>query len=185
MKLSHTYFDKPFKYQLNKNFSIGTIRYLEAKDFDFNVFLKTKNCNLQRDLVWTDLQKEQLIISILKEIAIPKCCLIQKDDIFSSKKYKYLVIDGKQRLTTLFAFYNNEFYITIDHKKYYYEDLDSRLQARINNFHVIADVAYSYEENSEFISDDEIIEWFERVNFAGTYMDIQHLKDIKNSKIEE
>ena len=181
MQLSHKKFEINRSYQLNNNLSIGSIRYLSKNDFDFDIYLHTKKCNLQRDLVWTDLQKQQLILSLLKEISIPKFAVIQKDSLDTKIKYKYLVIDGKQRLNTLFSFYNDEFYITVDNENYYFKDLDVLLQNRIARFNIIADVAYSYEENNEYISDNEIIEWFERINFAGTNLDIEHINRIKNA----
>ena len=56
------------------------VKYMETGDIivDFDVFLPTKNKNLQRGFVWTQLQKEQLIISILKGIKIPAICVILK-----------------------------------------------------------------------------------------------------------
>ena len=88
MQLSHKKFEINRSYQLNNNLSIGSIRYLSKNDFDFDIYLHTKKCNLQRDLVWTDLQKQQLILSLLKEISIPKFAVIQKDSLDTKIKYK-------------------------------------------------------------------------------------------------
>ena len=46
----------------------GTLKsFLKRYKVDFDVFLPTKNVNLQRGLVWNDLQKQELITSINKE----------------------------------------------------------------------------------------------------------------------
>ena len=74
--------------------------FLDKKYFkiDYNVYLKSKGKNLQRDFCWNDDQKSEFIISILKGIRISNLTIIHKrfvhvdrtrDDVFE-------VIDGKQ-----------------------------------------------------------------------------------------
>lgn len=70
----------------------GFIKY--GCTLDFDILLPTKNKNLQRPLVWTLFQKQQLIISILKGIRIPSITVLVREH------KHYQVVDGKQRLTT-------------------------------------------------------------------------------------
>ena len=58
----------------------------------------------QRALVWTSSQKTLLIDSIWQDFDIPKVYLHEKDGIFH-------VVDGKQRLTTIISYLNDEFVI--------------------------------------------------------------------------
>ena len=59
--------------------------------------------DFQRGLVWKTKQKSELIESILMGIPLP--LIYVKED----EKGVYLIVDGKQRLSTLFSFINNEF----------------------------------------------------------------------------
>ena len=58
--------------------------------------------DFQRGLVWKTKQKSELIESILMGIPLP--LIYVKED----EKGVYLIVDGKQRLSTLFSFINNE-----------------------------------------------------------------------------
>ena len=68
----------------------------------------------QRGDVWVDSARSELIKSILQNVCIPSIIVSKnKDDI-------YVVIDGKQRLTTLFKFVDNEFPLLWNGKRIYY-----------------------------------------------------------------
>jgi len=68
-------------------------------NLDFDVFLPSIGKNLQRELCWTLLQKQELILSILKGIQIPKMAFV-----FINHKI-IQVVDGKQRLSALIDFF--------------------------------------------------------------------------------
>lgn len=143
---------------------------------DFDVYLPSKNMNLQRNLVWTDLQKSEFILTILKENEVPKFCLIlHKDEKARTKKYE--VIDGKQRLTTIISFVNGEFPIKIKNENYFFENLSDDLQRFLLRFYIVGTVGYSYED--EPITDQQKIDWFEQINFLGTPQDVEHLNNLK------
>ena len=57
----------------------------------------------QRDLVWNSKQKCELIESIIMGIPLPAFYVKE------NKEGVYIVVDGKQRLQTLFEFINGEF----------------------------------------------------------------------------
>ena len=59
--------------------------------------------DFQRHTVWTPKQKSELIESILMGIPLP--LIYVKED----EKGVYIVVDGRQRLTTMFEFLNHEF----------------------------------------------------------------------------
>lgn len=151
-------------------------------NFDFEVFLPSKNMNLQRELVWTPFQKEQLIYSVLKGIKLPPIYVLKyfkTEEDYSKRDHIYQVIDGKQRLTTLLSFINSEFYITWKGGSYYFKDLHPYLQSDFYNC-ITSNIGYDYPDKR--ISDDEKIKWFEMINFAGTPQDLQHLQNVKNGK---
>ena len=167
-----------FSFAMNKDCAISRIKYLADSNIDFDVYLKTKGCNLQRPFVWTLLQKQQLILAIFKENPIPKMCVIEHDPDGTEKNKVYQIIDGKQRLNAMLSFYRGEFPIEVNGEEFYYDDLDGNLQMRIRTYQPKADIGYSYHDDE--ISDDVKIAWFDLVNFAGTQQDLDHMKMIKS-----
>lgn len=174
LKLSH--FRKKLSFNINHGMADISLRsLLRHKDYeiDWDVFLPTKNKNLQRPFVWTLFQKRELILSKLKGVKIAPISVINYDH----KIYK--IIDGKQRLSTLIAFVQNEFSIEVDGKEYWFDDLDD--DAAKGEFlyqPIYADIGYEYPFSP--IPDDELIAWFEMINFSGTPQDAEHLKNLKS-----
>jgi hypothetical protein len=179
-KISLKDFDKKYSHSCNKGLSfyhIGALR--QHVEFDFDVFLSTRNQNLQRDLVWTNEQKQSLILTLLKDQKINPFVVVQKD-IKKTKdsKYEWEVIDGKQRLTTIFDFLDNKFFIDLKNEEYFFKDLPKDCQKRIYTYSLYTiDVHYNYDDK---ITDQVKIDLFEDINWLGTPQDIQHLKRLKN-----
>ena len=164
----------------------GTLKFfLKNYKVDFDVFLPTKNINLQRGLVWTDLQKQELILSVFKQKfgsyngvrLIPPFHAVRLSDT------EFQIIDGKQRLTTLISYYNNEFPIEINGEKYFYNYLDRQLQNAISGFSVELIVKYHYDDDP--VTDEDKINWFEIINYSGTPQEKSHLEKIKNVNYEK
>ena len=83
-----------------------------------------------------------------------------------------MVIDGKQRLTTIFRFIDNEFPIIVDGEEVYFKDLDTMAQNRLNSYSINVQIYYSYSDDP--ITDDEKIIIFNHYNFAGTPQEEEH-----------
>ena len=66
------------------------------------------NPDYQRPAVWTKAQKQLLIDSILRDFDVPKIYLHEKGNDF------YDVIDGQQRIRTIWSFYDDEFALAKD-----------------------------------------------------------------------
>lgn len=165
-----------FKQNVNRGTCIGYAYDLLDRSrykFDYDVFLKSKGINLQRPLVWTESQKSEFILSILKEITIPPVTLIS----YNHEYFK--VIDGKQRLNTMISFLEGKFPINIDGKNYYVNDMDDLALYRIQRFFVIANIYYEYPEKP--FTDDELIRLFNIVNFLGTSQEAEHMERLKKS----
>jgi hypothetical protein len=148
-------------------------------ELDYDVFLQSKNKNLQRPFCWTLFQKQELIISVLKGIQLqPIQIIIYSDDLCGSQRNSvYKIIDGKQRLSTIISFYNNEFPLIWNNIEYFFDDLDDNAQRRIKFLDLTSDRVYEYPD--AMISDDDKIAWFEMINFAGTQQDVEHLNNLK------
>lgn len=62
----------------------------------------------QRDYVWADKDKEYLLDSIFSKLDIGKFVLVEQDSkVWFETHNMYEILDGKQRLSTLVAFYEN------------------------------------------------------------------------------
>lgn len=171
-----------FPFHINRNNSTFRLKDLILGPdyrFDFEVFLPSIGMNLQRDLVWTQEQKAQLILSILKGIRIPPMTFVLQKDRLTSPDQVWEVIDGKQRLTAMIEYLNFEFAIRWKGRDYYFGDLPRDCKQEILNFEPIADIGYSYPDR--LISDADKIRWFELINFAGTPQDAEHFDRLKKA----
>ena len=152
------------------------IKYFRMLDIDWNVYLPTRGKNLQRDFVWTLEQKRELIWSVLIGRHIPHCAIINSINKENENKDKYLVIDGKQRLSSIFDFMDNKFTIEIECKEYFFSELPNDYQTAINYYHFRYYVVN--ESWDTRITDDPKIAWFKFINFAGTPQDAVHLNGL-------
>ena len=163
----------PLNFEIDRGISVFRTKEIMKRisKFDFEVFLPSKAVNLQRDLVWSLLQKQQLILSLIKGVNIPLISLVNIDD-----DGFYQIIDGKQRLTAAIDYCKSKFSLKVGDNDYYIDDLDVECQLKIKLHYWEANVAYS-DDNS--ITDDDKISWFEQINFAGTQQDVEHLRMLR------
>ena len=148
-------------------------------NIDTDVYLKKYGYNLQRPYVWTLLQQQELIWSIFMERPIPPFVFIQHSvDNVDMSNATMLVIDGKQRLITIFRYIDNEFPIIVDGEEIYFRDLDQRAQHKINFYDIRVQIYYSYQDDP--ITDDEKIIIFNHYNFAGTPQEEEHKNKLQN-----
>lgn len=154
----------------------GQIKYFKRLNIDWNVYLPSINKNLQRDFVWTIEQKRELIWSILIGRHIPHMSilnLINKENEFTDI---YQIIDGKQRLSTIFDFVDDKFTLVIDDEEYLFSQLPKEYQTCINYYHFRYYVIN--EPWNKRITDKQKISWFKFINFAGTEQDKKHLESL-------
>jgi hypothetical protein len=71
---------------------------------------------VQRRSVWSLLQKQKLIDSLLFDYPVPPLYFVDKDDDF------YWVLDGQQRCRAITEFFNDEFTLSDDIEIFYDED---------------------------------------------------------------
>lgn len=180
-KLSDIKKELPIKIQRNMwighlcNIMDDNYRY----KFDFDVYLPTKDMNLQRPFCWSLEQKREFIKSVIKGVDIQNFYVIiyTNDDIERERTFK--VIDGKQRLSTLISFCKDEFTFEFGGQEYLYSQLPKDVKNEIDMFNIHFNQTYEYYD--DLISDDVKIEWFEQINFAGEPQDIEHIKKLKGN----
>lgn len=144
--------------------------FAEQVSLDFNVYLPSIKMNLQRELVWNDLQKSELIMSILMNRHIPRMAVV------CTYNMTYQVIDGKQRLSTMIDYYNDKFSIKIEDYPIYFSGLPLDYQKVIENYYCPYYIVH--EEREGTITDQDKIDWFKYINFAGTQQELAHLNNL-------
>lgn len=164
-------------FDFNPQEASSSVRYFFKNNIDWDVHLPTKGFNLQREFVWNLDQKRELIYSMLIGRHIPHCAVINIIDINDENKDIWQILDGKQRLTTINLFLQDEFTIELEEKEYLFSELPNDYQVAINRFYFRYYVVN--EEWGKPIADDQKISWFKFINFAGTPQDRQHLEKLK------
>lgn len=150
--------------------------FAENCNIDFDVYLPTKGRNLQRDYVWTIEQKRELIWSVLMNRHIPRMSMLNVSDEREGTDGTYQVIDGKQRLSAMIDFYKGKFDLIIDDEGYHFNDLPEDYRK------VISGYMFPYyivtEDYGNKFTDEDKINWFRYINFAGTPQDAEHLQSL-------
>lgn len=181
--LPHHFFKPQFKHHTNFGLSIENFEDLLEEKYnklDLNVWLPKYEMHLQRPFVWDQLKQEQFILSLLKENGLPPFIAVQHDakeqPLLGPKVYR--VIDGKQRINTIFRFIKNEFSVSFKGRQIFYDDIHPWDKSLINDPPQCKwNIHYSYKDMP--ISDDTMIEIFERVNFMGVPQDINHMQALR------
>ncbi len=178
LKLSEVKSELPF--EVSRCYHIDwwdmLMRKRKETTFDFDVYLPTKGMNLQRPLVWDLHQKQQLILSILKDNPIPKVSIIIINDLKTIRCLKIQVIDGKQRMCAFIDFCENKFALPTGHT---FDDLDKDCRMAIFRYFSGMDSCTLYNED---LTDEQKIMWFSQINFTGTPQDQSHLDELMADK---
>ncbi len=150
------------------------------KDFSIYELLRkykqgklTLDVSFQRREVWSEKQKCELIESILMGLPLPIFYFKQLDNS------SYVVVDGKQRLSALFAYLSNEFALKnlkildfLNTKKF--KDLEDELgiyQSQLEDFQIYSHVILPP------TPDKILFDIFDRVNRGGTKLNKQEIRN--------
>lgn len=135
------------------------------------------NPEYQRELVWTDKQKQDYILAILKQRAKITPVIIEK--LTEQGTVLYEILDGKQRLTALFDYIDNKYPLKTGE---YFKDLSTKdmnviTRARVNYTRIT-----SYKECD--VPLDFKLAYFLEINALGTKITDEHIEKIEN-KLKE
>lgn len=124
----------------------------------------------QRDDVWEPKQRSELIESVLMGIPLPIFYLNE------TKDGRLVVVDGRQRLTTFFRFFENGFKlqqlrILTNMEGKTFENLDGSLQSKLEDYQIIAQVI------KPPTPDRVTFDIFDRVNRGGTPLNQQEMRN--------
>lgn len=107
----------------------------------------------QRKYVWELSDASNLILSLIKNIPIPPIYLY-----LDSNSGQYVILDGQQRISTLFMYYNNIFYVNKkERKRLDFEDISKMLEFK-------EEVKKKLKEYRDLYSKDEIVKMEERIH---------------------
>ncbi len=168
------------EYEGNANSYVFKEVRVTKKDFSvYELLRKYKQGKLildvsfQRRKVWSDKQKCELIESILMGLPLPIFYFKQLDNS------RYVVVDGKQRLSALFGYLNNEFVLKdlkilnfLNTKKF--KDLENELgiyQSQLEDYQVYSHVILPP------TPDKVLFDVFDRVNRGGTKLNKQEIRN--------
>lgn len=129
----------------------------------------------QREFVWSKLQADRFIESLLLGLPVPGIFLVKEPSGL------LLVLDGHQRLRSLQGFYDNQWdasdfrlqYVQNRFRGLSYEDLDTEDRRRLNDSIIHATIVRQ-DEPSEDQSSIYLI--FERLNSGGTSLQPQEIR---------
>ena len=140
-------------------------RSVSRSSFDLDVWLTSFGVNLQRSFVWTIEQQSAFIESLVYRDTrtIPPLAVAKLD----TDPMTYKVIDGKQRLTTIFNWLEDK--VPLHFKRYTLlrSEMPVELRVWIEGSPIRAYIYYD-------LDDTQLIEAFNLINFSGTPQDESH-----------
>ncbi len=112
----------------------------------------------QRGKVWPVSKQELFIDTIIKNWGVPKIYLAAYKDN-KGNIYKYECIDGKQRLISIFDFFDNKFPVLLDTKKTFFKDTSVNIKEKIGIYNLDIEIVEDFKE-------DELPELFQRLQLG-------------------
>jgi uncharacterized protein with ParB-like and HNH nuclease domain len=140
------------------------------------------NPDYQRDEVWSENKQSALISSIFQNVYIPPL-------LFSLNNGIYSVMDGKQRISSVKNFINNQFAVKDDDIKYFYSVIGMPTRSKFT-FQILSDEQRFKFDNSLFIvayyaniTIEQQRELFQRVQFGEKLSNGEKLNAINSAVV--
>lgn len=154
------------KNTIDVKFSQRSIRALLTYAYEFGVNF---NPEYQRDYVWEEQDKLNLIESIFNHIEIGKFALIENSSkTWANTGFSYEVVDGKQRLQTIVDFYEGK----IKYKGLSFRDLSVEDRNHFISYPVSVAIL-------DEMTKEEVYRYFLYMNKHGKIMSEEHLQKIE------
>lgn len=136
----------------------------------------TVNNDYQRRFVWTDKDQINLIETILLGYSIPEIYIHKKSTNPESGDTTYEIVDGQQRITSLFRYINGEFALNksdmaIKFKNKAFKDLDNEDKGAVWKY------PFSVRVIEEEVTEEDIRQLFLRLNATDKSLNPQELRN--------
>ena len=153
-----------------------TIEFINWNPYVYNN--KGEREYYQRDFCWSLKDKQLFIDSIYNHINCGQVLARLRSDRWIKEEgekedilYLYDIVDGKQRLHTIYEFINNQF---ADSYGNYWNDLSEEARRMFENSRTL-----TFAQMDESTTDQDVINAFLHVNFTGVPMSYEHIEYIK------
>lgn len=137
-------------------------------------FMETGRLNLlayyQRDYVWTDVNQQEFLNNIIEGFPLGGISVVKTTNPKTHRTI-YEVVDGKQRITTLEKFWNDEISIILDGRSVKYSELSEPEKMAFCN----VSLPMITLENA---TEKEKLEYFYSINFSGVPQSDEHREKI-------
>lgn len=137
-----------------KSFSLGRLDIVDLYEWHTNNKLIYETY-FQRQFVWKDKDKKDLIDTIIKGYPIPAIFICDAKTNYNTLTKTYNVLDGRQRLESIFEFLDNKY----DYKGKRFNEMEEEEKKRILNYNIILIQMYIEPNETE-----KIKEIFKRLN---------------------
>lgn len=132
--------------------------------------------DFQRRHRWSEVKKSRLIESFIMNVPIPPIFLYENDFSY------YEVMDGLQRLTTIYEFYRNKYSLKglslwSELNGRYYKDLPSKIRQGIDRRYISSIILLQESAKSEKKASEMKQLVFERINSGGVKLEPQETRN--------
>lgn len=129
--------------------------------------------HFQRRAVWLDRERSELMVTICSNLPFPEVYIHVVTDPEAGRQ-KFVVVDGQQRLTSIFRFVDNVFPLPSDSywSGKYFRDLDDNEKEAFWDYKVVV-------RSLRRTNDAEIRDLFERLNTNNIALNDQEIRNAK------
>lgn len=137
-----------------KSFSLGRLDIVDLYEWKNSDKLVYKTY-FQRQFVWKEKDKRDLIDTIMKGFPIPAIFICDAGTDFTSLSKRYNVLDGRQRLESIFEFLENKY----KYNGKFFKEFDEEEKKSVLNYNITLIQMYIEPDDT-----DKIKEIFKRLN---------------------
>jgi hypothetical protein len=122
----------------------------------------------QREYVWTEKEQQPLLHSLLSGTPLQSISITSSNN----SKFSMIIVDGKQRITTLILFFENKIGFKYKGKVIFAKDMDkAEIRTLVRKSIAITEL---FNHDGSEVSIKDQIDYFLKVNFFGVHQSSEH-----------
>ena len=147
------------------NVTVGNyLCWQKSDDLDLNAYY-------QRSYVWEEKEQQEFLYSVFNNLPLGTIAIIDKDTYMEGDP-NYEVVDGKQRITTILLYLNNNIPYKTEEGDYYFKDLDVSTSRQLRGRSMPYQCLY------HGMTEKDKLEYFYRINFTGVPQSEAHMEKV-------